>query len=225
MKYYGFWRSLAACRVRIALALKGVKAEEISVNLMQGEQLKPEYRAVNTQAVVPALVLDDGSTLFESMAIIEYLDETHPEPPLLPKDPKGRARVRALAQIVACDGHPLFVPRIRTYLEKELNIDEAARTRWCQHWVMEALKFVEAHLAQRKGNRPLLPRRCRNASRHLPCDPGVRGPLFQLRHRARADRDAGVQRVHEAGSLRQIAAPEAAGRAQGNKALRRDESR
>ena len=150
IKYYGFWRSLAACRVRIALALKGVNADEIPVNLMQGEQLKPEYRAVNAQAVVPALVLDDGSTLFESMAIIEYLDETHPEPPLLPKDPKGRARVRALAQIVACDGHPLIVPRIRTYLEKELSVDEAARTRWCQHWVMEALKFVEAHLAKEK---------------------------------------------------------------------------
>ena len=150
MKYYGFWRSLAACRVRIALALKGVKAEEISVNLMQGEQLKPEYRAVNAQAVVPALVLDDGSTLFESMAIIEYLDETHPKPPLLPKDPKGRARVRGLAQIVACDGHPLLVPRVRNYLEKELHIDEAARTRWCQHFLMEALKAVEAHLAGEK---------------------------------------------------------------------------
>ena len=150
MKYYGFWRSLAACRVRIALALKNIKAEEISVNLMQGEQLKPEYRAVNAQAVVPALVLDDGSTLFESMAIIEYLDETHPKPPLLPKDPKGRARVRALAQIVACDGHPLIVPRIRTYLEKDLNVDEAARTRWCQHWINEALKFVEAHLSKEK---------------------------------------------------------------------------
>ena len=150
MKYYGFWRSLAACRVRIALALKGVKADEISVNLMQGEQLKPEYRAVNAQAVVPALVLDDGSTLFESMAIIEYLDETHPEPPLLPKDPKGRARVRALAQIVACDGHPLITPRIRTYLEKEFSVDEAARTRWCQHWMMEALRFVEAHLVKEK---------------------------------------------------------------------------
>jgi maleylacetoacetate isomerase len=150
MKYYGFWRSLAACRVRIALALKGVKAEEIPVNLMQGEQLKPEYRAVNAQAVVPALVLDDGSTLFESMAIIEYLDETHPEPPLLPKDPKGRARVRALAQIVACDGHPLIVPRVRNYLEKELGVDEAARTRWCQHWVMESLKFVEARLVKEK---------------------------------------------------------------------------
>jgi maleylacetoacetate isomerase len=150
MKYYGFWRSLAACRVRIALALKGVKAEEIPVNLMQGEQLKPEYRAVNAQAVLPTLILDDGSSLFESMAIIEYLDETHPQPPLLPRDPKGRARVRGLAQIVACDGHPLIVPRIRTYLEKELNIDEATRTRWCQHWIGQALQAVEAHLSKEK---------------------------------------------------------------------------
>jgi len=150
MKYYGFWRSLAACRVRIALALKGIKAEEISVNLMQGEQLKPEYRTVNPQAVVPALVVDGGPPLFESMAIIEYLDETHPQPPLLPKDPRGRARVRGLAQIVACDGHPLIVPRVRSYLEKEYGLDEPTRIRWCQHWVMEALKFVEAHLAKEK---------------------------------------------------------------------------
>ena len=150
MKYYGFWRSLAACRVRIALAVKGIKAEEIPVNLMQGEQLKPEYRAVNAQAVVPALILDDGTTLFESMAIIEYLDETNPQPPLLPRDTKGRARVRGIAQIIACDGHPLIVPRIRSYLEKEYGLDEPTRIRWCQHWVMEALKFVEAHLAGEK---------------------------------------------------------------------------
>lgn len=164
MKYYGFWRSLAACRVRIALALKGIQAEEISVNLMQGEQLKPEYRAVNPLAVVPSLIPDDGGTpLFESMAIIEYLDETHPQPPLLPKDPKGRARVRGLAQIVACDGHPLIVPRVRNYLEKEFKVDEAARTRWCQHWVTESLKAVEAHLSKEKetgrychGNSPTL---------------------------------------------------------------------
>jgi maleylacetoacetate isomerase len=164
MKYYGFWRSLAACRVRIALAMKGVQAEEIPVNLMQGEQLKPGYLAVNPLGVVPSLITDDGGTpLFESLAIIEYLDETHPQPPLLPKDPKGRARVRGLAQIVACDGHPLIVPRIRNYLEKELKVDEAARTRWCQHWVMEALKAVEAHLSKEKetgrychGNSPTL---------------------------------------------------------------------
>ena len=164
MKYYGFWRSLAACRVRIALAMKGVQADEVSVNLMQGEQLKPEYCAVNPLAVVPTLIADDGGTpLFESMAIIEYLDETHPQPPLLPKDAKGRARVRGLAQIVACDGHPLIVPRVRNYLEKEFKVDEAARTRWCQHWIMEALKAVEAHLAKEKetgrychGNSPTL---------------------------------------------------------------------
>lgn len=150
MKYYGFWRSLAACRVRIALALKGIQAEEISVNLMQGEQLKPEYVAVNPLAVVPSLVDDGGTPLFESMAIIEYLDETHPQPPLLPKDPRGRARVRGLAQIVACDGHPLIVPRVRNYLEKEFKIDEASRTRWCQHWIVESLKAVEAHLAKEK---------------------------------------------------------------------------
>ena len=163
MKLYGFWRSLAACRVRTALALKGIKAEEISVNLMQGEQLKPEYRAVNPLAVVPSLVDDGGTPLFESLAILEYLDEIHPHPPLLPKDPKGRARVRGLAQIVACDGHPLLVPRVRSYLEKELKVDEAARTRWCQHWIMEALKAVEAHLSKEKetgrychGNSPTL---------------------------------------------------------------------
>jgi maleylacetoacetate isomerase len=148
MRYYGFWRSLAACRVRIALALKGAKAEEISVNLMQGEQSKPEYRAINPLGVVPALELDDGTRLYESLAIIEYLDESQPQPPLMPRDARGRARVRALAQIVACDGHPLIVPRVRNYLEKELGVDEPARTRWCQHWIMESLKAVEGHLAR-----------------------------------------------------------------------------
>jgi maleylacetoacetate isomerase/maleylpyruvate isomerase len=172
---------------------------------------------------VPALVLDDGSTLFESMAIIEYLDETHPEPPLLPKDPKGQARVRALAQIVACDGHPLIVPRIRNYLEKELNVDEAARTRWCQHWVMEALKFVEAHLAKEKETG----RYCHGDAVTL-ADICIAAPVFGARASStvtphRADRDAGVQRVHEARSLRQVASPEAAGGSEGNNALRRDE--
>jgi maleylacetoacetate isomerase len=150
MKYYGFWRSLAACRVRIALALKGIAAEEISVNLMQGEQLKPDYKAINPLGVVPSLVADGGAPLFESLAIIEYLDETQPQPPLLPDDARGRARVRGLAQIVACDGHPLIVPRVRNYLEKELGADEPTRARWCQHWIMESLRSVEAHLSRDK---------------------------------------------------------------------------
>jgi maleylacetoacetate isomerase len=146
MKYYGFWRSLAACRVRIALALKKIAAEEVSVNLMQGEQGKAEYRAINPLGVVPAL--DDGGLVYESLAIIEYLDESHPQPPLLPQDARGRARVRGLAQIIACDGHPLIVPRVRNYLEKELGVDEPARTRWCQHWIMASLEAVEAHLSR-----------------------------------------------------------------------------
>ena len=150
MKMYGFWRSLASCRVRIALAMKGIKAEETPVNLLQGEQHRAKYTAVNPQAVIPSLIIDGGAPLFESLAICEYLDETHPQPPLLPQDPKGRARVRGLAQIVACDGHPLIVPRVRNFLEKEFMVDEASRTRWCQHWIMEALKAVEAHLAKEK---------------------------------------------------------------------------
>jgi maleylacetoacetate isomerase len=147
IKWYGFWRSLASNRVRIGLAMKGLQAEEVSINLLQGQQHAADYRAVNPQRVVPALVADGARPIFQSLAILEYLDEAHPQPPLLPKDPLGRARVRGLAQIVACDTHPLIVPRIRNYLEKELKIDEPARNRWAQHWIVEGLKAVEAHLA------------------------------------------------------------------------------
>ena len=147
-KLFGFWRSLATCRVRIALALKGIKAEEVSINLLQGQQHGAEYRAVNPQSLVPALVIDNGPPLFQSMAILEYLEETHPQPPLLPQDPRGRARVRGLAQIVAADSHPMIVPRVRNYLEKELHLDEAGRTRWAQHWILEALGALEAHLVR-----------------------------------------------------------------------------
>src|SRR5207248_5778645 len=120
MKLYGFWRSLATYRVRVAMALKGVKAEEISIDLLKGKQNTDDYLAVNPQGVVPALVLDEGGPpLFQSLAILEYLDETHPQPRLLPQEPRERARVRGLALIAAADGHPLIVPRVRNYLEKE----------------------------------------------------------------------------------------------------------
>jgi maleylacetoacetate isomerase len=147
MKLFSFWRSLATYRVRIALNLKGVTPDEvIDVNLMKGAQREEAYRKVNPMMALPALIDGDGPILFESLAIIEYLDETHPNPPLLPRDPKGRARVRGLAQIVACDSHPLIVPRVREYLEHELKIDEATRTKWCQHWHRTALTALEAHL-------------------------------------------------------------------------------
>ena len=146
MKLYGFWRSLATYRVRAALGLKGLPAEQVSIDLLQGKQHSDEYRAVNPQGVVPALIVDNGPPLFQSMAIMEYLEETHAQPPLLPKGARGRARVRGLAQICVSDGHPLIVPRIRAYLEKELHVDEPARNRWLAHWSLQALQAVEAHL-------------------------------------------------------------------------------
>ena len=130
MKFYSFWRSLASFRVRIALNLKGIVPDEvIDVNLLKGQQREEAFRAVNPMMALPAVVDGDGPVLFESLAIMEYLDETHPSPPLLPKDPRGRARVRGLAQVVACDSHPLVVPRVREYLEHEFKLDEAQRMK------------------------------------------------------------------------------------------------
>ena len=146
MKLFSFWRSLATYRVRIALNLKGLKPEVVNIDLMKGDQLRSEFKAVNPQMVIPALVDGDGPVLFESLAIIEYLDEVHPHPPLLPTEPRARAFARGVAQIVACDSHPLLVPRIRAYLENELKLDEPARLKWIRHWVNEALKAIEAHL-------------------------------------------------------------------------------
>lgn len=151
MKLYGFWRSLATYRVKVALGLKGLNVEEISIDLLKGEQHGEDYRGINPQAVVPVLALDDGGPpLFQSMAILEYLEETRPQPPLLPKDARGRARVRGLALIAVADGHPLVVPRIRMYMEKELGLDEPTRNRWLQHWSLNALQALEAHLASEK---------------------------------------------------------------------------
>ncbi|HYX65620.1 MAG TPA: maleylacetoacetate isomerase [Burkholderiales bacterium] len=151
MKLYGFWRSLATYRVKVAMALKGIHAEEVSIDLLKGRQHDPDYVALNPQAVVPSLVLDEsGPPLFQSLAILEYLEETKPRPPLLPGDPRGRARVRGLALIAAADGHPLVVPRIRNYLEKEMRLDEPTRNRWLQHWTLEALRAIEAHLKNEK---------------------------------------------------------------------------
>jgi len=154
MKLFSFWRSLATYRVRIAMNLKGLKPDEVvDVNLMKGQQREEAFRKVNPMMAIPALIDGDGPALFESLAIIEYLDETHPNPPLLPKDPKGRARVRGLAQIVACDSHPLVVPRVREYLEHELKLDEDTRNKWCQNWHRAALAALETHLKDKATGR------------------------------------------------------------------------
>ena len=154
MKLYSFWRSLATYRVRIALNLKNIVPDEvIDVNLMKGQQREAAYRAVNPMMAIPALVDGEGAALFESLAIIEYLDEVHPQPPLLPRDPKARARVRGLAQIVACDSHPLIVPRVREYLEHELKLDEPTRMTWCSHWHIQALTALETNLKSKETGR------------------------------------------------------------------------
>ena len=148
MELYTYFRSSAAYRVRIALNLKGLKADYRYVHLVKdgGQQHTPKYKAINPQGLVPALV-DHGQVLTQSLAIIEYLEETHPQPPLLPRDALGRARVRALAQVIACDIHPVNNQRVIQYLEKEFGADEAARKRWIQKWVKDGFSAVEKLLA------------------------------------------------------------------------------
>ncbi|CAN7737283.1 maleylacetoacetate isomerase [Bradyrhizobium sp. LjRoot220] len=146
MKFFSFWRSLASFRVRIALNLKNIPAEVILVDIDANAQRGEEYRRINPQMALPSLVLDDGTVLFQSLAILEYLEESHPAPPLLPSDPRGRARVRGLAQIVACEGHPPLTPRVRRYLDHELNLRDTQQAAWQRHWTVETLVALEGHL-------------------------------------------------------------------------------
>jgi maleylacetoacetate isomerase len=134
MKLYGYFRSSAAFRVRIALNLKRLDYESAFIHLRRGDQRQPGFLEVNPQGLVPALETD-GQVLIQSLPIIEYLDERHPEPPLLPGDAAGRARVRALAAIVACDIHPINNLRVLRYLQRPLGHDEAAIATWYNHWI------------------------------------------------------------------------------------------
>jgi maleylacetoacetate isomerase len=146
MKLYEAVRSSASFRVRIALNLKGIAYESRVLNLRAGEHLRPEYARINPCKAVPTLV-DGGQTLVQSMAILEYLEETHPEPPLFPRALAERARARAIAQLVACEMHPLNNLRVLNYLDHELGADEATRYRWYQHWVLEGFGGLESMLA------------------------------------------------------------------------------
>jgi maleylacetoacetate isomerase len=143
---YTYFRSSAAYRVRIALNLKGLTPDMISIHLQKqgGLNRKPEFRAVNPQMRVPALRLDSGDVLIQSLAIIEYLDEVHPQPPLLPRDGLERAKVRALAQVIACDIHPLNNVAPLRYLKNELGQPQETIDAWYRHWVLEGFETVEA---------------------------------------------------------------------------------
>ena len=142
MKLYTYWHSSAAYRARIALAWKGLKYETIAQHLVRQEHRSTAYTALNPQGLVPALA--DGATLIgQSLAIIEYLEETHPAPPLLPRDAAGRAQVRSMALAIACDIHPLNNLRVRKYLKDPLAQDEATVNAWCRHWIAEGFRGLE----------------------------------------------------------------------------------
>jgi maleylacetoacetate isomerase len=145
---YGYFRSSAAFRVRIALNLKGIAAEQIPVHLLRGggEQHGGDYRALNPQGLVPTLV-HDGHAIGQSLAIIEYLDEIKPEPPLLPRETLGRARVRQIAYAIACDIHPLNNLRVLLYLRDKFAVDEPTRAEWQRHWMAKGFAALETLLA------------------------------------------------------------------------------
>lgn len=154
MKLYNYFRSSASYRVRIALSFKGLAYDALPVHLLRdgGEQFSDSYRAVNPSALVPALEVD-GAVLTQSLAIIEYLDEVHPNPPLLPPDALGRARVRSLALAIACEIHPLNNLRVLRYLAHDMALPEASRNDWIAHWLHLGLSALEAQLVRGKRGR------------------------------------------------------------------------
>ena len=156
MKLYTYFRSSAAYRVRIALHLKGLSYEAVPVHLLRdgGEQLQATYRSINPSGLVPAFQ-DEWLTLTQSMAILEYLEDSHPHPPILPKDAQSRARVRELAQIIACDIHPVNNLRVLRYLKHDLGLPEEVKTEWYRHWLTDGLAVLEKHLARDPSSGPL----------------------------------------------------------------------
>jgi maleylacetoacetate isomerase len=145
---YGYPLSSAAYRVRIALALKGVKASTVNKQLRRGEHRRKDYLKINPQGFVPALALEDGTVLTQSLAIIEWLDESHPPPSLLPAEPRARARVRSLCQLITCDIHPLNNLRVLQYLESVLGLTQAVRDEWYRHWIATGFAALEDALGR-----------------------------------------------------------------------------
>lgn len=148
IQIYGFWRSIASFRVRVALRLKGLPFEEIPIDILSGEQFKSDYDAVNPERVVPTFI-HDGHSLFQSLAIIEYLDDIQPKPRLIPEDVKERAYARSLALMTVADAHPLVVPRVRNHLATAFGADARVIEDWGKHWTIEGLETYERLFARR----------------------------------------------------------------------------
>ncbi len=151
MKLYGYWRSSATYRVRIALGLKDLAYDYEPVNLLKDEQKSERYRALSPQGLVPVLITDDGAALTQSMAIIEYLEERYPETPLLPEDEHARARARAIAATIACEAQPFMNLRIQKYLREKLNLDDALMAEWLNLWAGGAMASVEQMITETSG--------------------------------------------------------------------------
>jgi len=148
IQLYGFWRSIASFRVRVALRLKGLPFEETPIDILTGEQFEPGYAAVNAERVVPTFI-HDGHSIFQSLAIIEYLEDIQPIPRLIPVEPEERAYARSLALLTIADAHPLVVPRVRNHLAKAFGADGKAIADWSKHWTTEGLTTYERLLASR----------------------------------------------------------------------------
>jgi maleylacetoacetate isomerase/maleylpyruvate isomerase len=191
MELYNYFRSSASYRVRIALALKGLDYEYKPVHLAKNEHFQESYAAVSMARLVP-LLRDGDHTLTQSLAILEYLDETHPQPPLLPPDPVGRARVRALALDIACEIHPLNNLRVLRYLVRDMKVSEDDKNRWYRHWVETGLEVVERQLAAAPATY------CHGATPTL-ADCCLVPQIFNAqRFECRLDHVPHVMRVHEA---------------------------
>ena len=210
MKLYTYFRSSAAYRVRIALNLKGLPYEMVSIHLTKdgGRQRTPEFRAVNPQMRVPALALSSGEVLTQSLAIIEYLDDINPEPPLLPADALERAKVRAVAQMVACDIHPLNNLAPLQYLKRQLKHEQPEIDAWYHHWVTVGFEAIEAMIAPVA----LRLRRARDACRRLPGAAGVQRAAAEGAARQIPQDRGGRRGLPEACGVRQGAAGKPAGR-------------